>query len=159
MKNLYVINSTMNSNFAIYIGAYIDILQNLAILVPNSKESILYVIPYLKQMHITYKIYSSENKLTMDIDSFQPDAVLFDSDDLESDLILNMLANTSEIDVISVSLNPFCSSKLLQKDGYFVTIFNPQTVQTTYIYHTNANKNVPHLMMLNHYQTIQVEWQ
>lgn len=159
MKNLHVINSTRNSNLAIYMGAYIDILHNLAILVSNPGESILYVIPYLKQMGITYKIYSTENELAMDIHSFKPDAVLFDFSDLELEIILNMLTNTSEIDVISVSSNASCFSEHLQKNGYFVTIFNPQTEQTTYIYHTNAKKNLSHLMMLNRYQTIQVEWQ
>lgn len=159
MKSLCVTNLTMNSNLAIYIGAYTEIIHKLAILATTTEHSILYVVPYLKQMHIKYRIYSDEKTFMEDVDCFQPDALLSASEEFDLYAVLDKIAQKLAIDIISVNPNEIMSFEILQKNWYSVTIYNPQLLQTTYIYHTNINKNVEPLLMLNHYPTIKVEWQ
>lgn len=157
MKKFYVTNYTMNSNIAIYLGAYTNIIHKIAILNSNSEFLILKIIPYLEQLKITYKIYSDEIIFRKDIGSFQPEALLSMSNDHSSCTMLNEFASTLEIDVIYANPKEPLSSKLLQGNWYTVVIFNPKTNETTYIYHTNFRKNIPFLMMLDNYQTIEVE--
>jgi len=143
----------MNSNIAIYLGAYTNIIHKLAILNLTSKQSILNILSYLVQLKIAYKIYFDYNAFRRDVVFFQPDTLLSISNDIGLCTILNEL----EIDVICANPKEPISSKLLQGSFYSVIINNPRTKQTTNIYHTNAKKNIPVLMRLNNYQTISVE--
>lgn len=155
MKRLHVTNFTMNSNLAVYLGAYTDKIFNLAILDFSPQHTILYIIPYLKQMRIAYKIYSNENTLMQDTDSFHPDAILSASDDINFYKALDKIVNILKIDAIIINLK---NCILFEQGWYSVTIYNPATNQTTYLYHTNVKKNIPNLRRLNDYQTICVEW-
>lgn len=155
MKRLHVTNFTMNSNLAIYLGAYIGKIFNLAILDSTPHHTILYIIPYLKQMRVTYKIYSNENAIMQDTDSFHPDAILSASDDIFFYKTLRKIVNNLKIDAIVINLkNCIC----FEQGWYSVSIYNPATNQTTYLYHTNSMENIPNLRRLDDYQTIHVEW-
>lgn len=155
MKRLQVTNFTMNSNLAVYLGAYTDKIFNLAILDSASQHTILYIIPYLRQMRITYKIYSNEDAFMQDMNFFHPDAILSFSDDFIFFKSLERIINILKIDAIVINLkNCIC----LEQGWYSVSIYNPSTNQTTYLYHTNDKENIPNLRRLNNYQTICVEW-
>lgn len=149
----------MNSNLAVYMGAYVDIIHSLALLDSTANSSISYIVPYLNQMHIAYKVYTDENVIINDTDSFQPNAILTTSDTLDMYKSLEGIINKLGIDAVGVNPPKNLFSKFLQDDWYFVTIYNPRLTQTTHICHTNAKKNVPFLTMLNNYQNIKVEWQ
>lgn len=159
MKRLQITNLTMNSNLAVYLGAYTDKIFRLAILNSNLWQAILSIIPYLKQMRITYKIYSDENAFIKDTDSFHPDAILSVSDDINYYKALDKLVNILKIDAIVVNFKGLFPFDCFEHDWYFVTIHNPTTAQTTYLYHTNTKTNLPKLRKLDAYSTIYVEWQ
>lgn len=69
MKQLQVTNLTMNPNLSVYLGAYTDKIFRLAILNSNALQTILSIIPYLKQMRISYKIYPDEETFVRDTNS------------------------------------------------------------------------------------------
>lgn len=155
MKRLQVTNFTMNSNLAVYLGAYMDKIFNLAILDFTLQHTILYIIPYLKQMHIAYKIYSNENTFVQDINFFNPDAILSFSDDTIFYRLLDKIVNIFKLDAIVISLKNYI---YFEQDWYSVSIYNPFTNETTYLYHTNDKENISNLRRLDNYQTICVEW-
>ena len=159
MKRLQVTNLTMNSNLAVYLGAYTGRIFRLAILNSNVWQTILSIIPYLKQMRISYKIYSDEYTFIRDTDSFHPDAILSVSDDINYYKALDKLVNTLKIDAIVVNLKNLLSFDCFEQNWYSVTIYNPSIAQTTYLYHTNVQTNIPYLKRLDDYSTIHVEWQ
>lgn len=145
----------MNSNLAVYLGAYVDKIFNLAILDSIPQYTISYIIPYLKQMRITYKIYSNENAIMQDINFFHPNAILSFSDDLIFYKSLEEIVNNLKIDAIVInSTNSIC----LERGWYSVSIYSLSTNQTTYLYHTNDKENIPNLKRLDNYQTIHIEW-
>lgn len=145
----------MNSNLAVYLGAYLDKIFNLAILDFTPQHTILNIIPYLKQMRIMYKIYSNENAFMQDTNSFHPDAILSASDDIIFYKALEKIVYILKIDAIVINLkNCIC----FEQGWYSVSIYNPATNQTTYLYHTNGKENIPNLRRLDDYQTIRVEW-
>ena len=155
MKRLQVINFTMNSNLAVYLGAYTDTIFNLAIIDSISQHTILYIIPYLRQMRITYKIKKKKKAFIQDINSFHPDAILSFSDDIIFYKSLEKITNSLKTDAIVINLKNYIC---LEKGWYSVSIYNPATNQTTYLFHTNDKENIPKLRRLNNYQTICVEW-
>lgn len=157
MKKLHVTNLTMNSNLAVYLGAYIGSIHKLALLNTNVDPMILYIIPYLKQMHMAYKIYADENTFIQDIKFFCPDAILSIADHTKNFKTLNSLVNTFKIDAIIVSRKNRPISDFHSENWYGVTIYNPATAQTTCLYHTDKDNNVPLLMKLNDYSSIHVE--
>lgn len=155
MKRLHVTNFTMNSNLAVYLGAYTDKIFNLAILNSSPQHTLLYIIPYLKQMHVTYKIYLNKNEFIQDANSFHPNAILSTSDDMIFYKTLDKIVNILKIDAIVINLK---NCIRFEQDWYSVSIYNPATSQTTYLYHTNGAENISNLIRLNDYQTIRVEW-
>lgn len=155
MIEIHVTNLTMNANLAVYLGAFTDKIFNLAILDVTPKQTILNIVPYLKQLCIAYKIYSNENAFIQDINSFHPDAILIDSDNISFYKELEKIVNILNMDIIAINLpNNIC----LEQDWYSVSIFNPATRQTTYLCHTNGKQNIPNIIRLDNYQTIYVEW-
>lgn len=158
MKRLRVTNLTMSSNLAVYIGAYTDKIFHLAILNSNVCQTILSIIPYLKQMRITYKIYSDENAFIRDTNSFRPDAILSVSDDINYYKSLDKIVNILKIDAIVVNFKNLFSLDCFEQNWYSVAIYNPVTAQLTYLYHTNAKTNIQNLRRLDDYPTIQIEW-
>lgn len=148
----------MNSNLSIYMGAYIDFIHQIGILASNKNQSILYIIPYLNQMRIDYKIYANETLFFSDIASFCPNALLFDGNDFNIHKIWNELINVSTVDVISINTTS-PQVEFLKEGGYFVTIFNPKTLEQLNIFHSNIEKNIAKLMALNYYQNIEIEYE
>lgn len=159
MKRLQVTNLTTNSNLAVYLGAYTDRIFRLAILNSNALHPILSIIPYLKQMRISYKIYHDEDTFIRDTDSFHPDAILAVSDEMNFYKPLDHLVNILKIDAIIVNLKNIRTFDIFEQNWYSVTVYNPSTAQTTYLYHTNSKINIPYLKRLDAYSTIHVEWQ
>lgn len=155
MKRLHITNFTLNSNLAVYLGAYTDKIFNLAILNSTPQQNYLSIIPYLKQMRVTYKIYFTENEFMQDINSLHADAILSFSDDIIFFKPLEKIADKLKIDAIVINLN---NGIYLEDGWYFVSIYNPSTKQITYVYHTHSEKNISNLWRLNNYQTICVEW-
>lgn len=157
MQKLSITNYTRNSNFAIYLGAYVNIIHNLAILGSSAGQTVLHITPFLEQMNILYKIYFDESTFLKDIGSFRPDTLLYIANKLNMHTTLDKIASTLKIDVICTDPKEPFSYELLQGNWYSVVVYNPKTTQTTHIYHTNAEKNIPLLKTLNNYQTIKVE--
>lgn len=147
----------MNSNLSTYMGAYTDTIHQLGILASNQNQPILHIVPYLNQMCMNYKIYTHEAAFFLDIDSFSPDALLFDCNDFNLYTIWNKLINISAVDVISINPTASLQFELLKGDGYFVTICNPKTLRQLNIIHSDVKKNISKLIELNHYQNIEVE--
>ena len=157
MTKINVTNFTMNSNLSVYLGAYANQIRHLAILVSDINQSILSVIPYLKQMCIDYKIYADEMSFFKDSMFFHPDTLLLDSNAFDLNTFLNIPTIDTEVDIIATNPSHSLSDKLSEKEWYWVTIYNPRTKQKIDILHSNASKNKALLMKLNNYQTISVE--
>lgn len=147
----------MNANLAVYFGAYINKISNLAILDSNSKQNILTIIPYLKQMRINYRVYSDLEDFIQDKDTFCPSALISISDEIPFNKKWDEISNTLNIDVIIVTPKESISFENFEADWYSVVITNPNINQFTYLYHTNGRENIPLLKRLNSYQTICVE--
>lgn len=146
----------MNSNLAVYIGAYLETIHNLAIIVPALSDPIISIVPYLKQMHIAYKIYSASNAFTEKINLLQYNVLLTTSVSLAT-ITLNGYANIHGLDIINFDCQMHPDSSLFRGNWYSVTIYNPNTGQITYVHHTNEKKNIPLLVKLNNYKFINVE--
>ena len=100
-----------------------------------------------------------EETFVRDTNSFHPDAILAVSDDTNFYKALDKLVNILKIDAIIVNLKNIRTFDCFEPNWYSVTIYNPSTAQTTYLYHTNSKINIPHLKRLDAYSTIHVEWQ
>ena len=157
MKKLHVTNLTGNSNLAIYMGAYMDIIFRLAILDLSSGSFFLGIVPYLNQMNIHYKVYADVFSWVNDMDSFRPDAVFIAQGKFNLETVLDSVLEKCPTDVLYASLEEAYIFKNLPQKWYSAIIYNPELGRTTYVYHTNAQKNMPYLQRLNYYRTIKVE--